>query len=79
MRIWPRKSAVDAHSPRNGTWWTSDGGIPLARFAHAAVRTLVSEPGWTPQEPEHKRCDEFYTSGPDHYQGVHLRAWNGNL
>jgi hypothetical protein len=36
----------------------TDEGIPLVRFAHAAVRTLVTEPGWTPPQPEGKTYDE---------------------
>ena len=32
--------------------------IPLARFAHACVRTLICEPGWTPPQPERKLHDE---------------------
>ena len=36
----------------------TDEGIPLVRFAHAAVRTLVTEPGWTPSQPQGKAHDE---------------------
>jgi hypothetical protein len=41
----------------------SDDGIPLARFAHAAVRTLVNEPGWMPPQPE-RRDDEIPVWNP---------------
>jgi hypothetical protein len=40
----------------------ADDGIPLARFAHAAVRALVNEPGWAPPQPE-RREDDVPTSG----------------
>jgi hypothetical protein len=46
----------------------SDDGIPLARFAHAAVRTLVTEPGWTPPQPE-RRDDELHNSAGGYSPG----------
>lgn len=36
----------------------TDDEIPLVRFAHACVRTLVREPGWAPPEPARRPDDE---------------------
>lgn len=46
----------------------TDEGIALVRFAHAAVRILVTEPGWMPSQPTRKKYDEIHTSGGG-YQG----------
>src|SRR5260370_1198581 len=43
----------------------SDDESPLARFAHAAVRTLANEPGWMPPQPERMTRDEVPMSNPD--------------
>jgi hypothetical protein len=48
----------------------TDEGIPLVRFAHATVRTLVTEPGWTPPQPERRDGDEIDTSGPYGYRSI---------
>lgn len=55
----------------------SDDGIPLARFAHAAVRTLVSEPGWAPSPPNRKKPDDVPISGRDYSGGYHYGGYGG--
>jgi|SRR4051794_26756221 hypothetical protein len=52
----------------------SDDGIPLARFAHAAVRTLVSEPGWSPP-PNPKKPDDVPISGRDYSGGYNYGSY----
>jgi hypothetical protein len=55
----------------------SDDGIPLARFARAAVRTLVSEPGWSPPQPDRKKPDDVPTSGRDYSGGYDYGGYGG--
>jgi hypothetical protein len=55
----------------------SDDGIPLARFARAAVRTLVTEPGWTPPQPDRKKSDDVPISGRDYSGGYDYGSYGG--
>jgi hypothetical protein len=53
----------------------SDDGIPLARFAHAAVRTLVSEPGWAPPPAKKQEHGEISTASRGYQGGMDYGAF----
>lgn len=53
----------------------SDDGIPLARFARAAVRTLVSEPGWSPPPARKQDYGEISTSSRGYQGGMDYGAF----
>jgi hypothetical protein len=52
----------------------TDEEIPLARFAHAWVRVLVHEPGWTPSQPGRTSYDEVPISNSERAIDRDLRA-----
>ena len=55
--------------------FVTDDEIPLVRFAHAWVRTLVHEPGWTPPRPGRKTDDDVPMSASQGSSDLDVRLW----